>query len=250
LKRDKIYFASDLHLGAPDPAKSLKRERHFVRWLEEIRPQAQEIYLLGDVFDFWHEWKKVVPKGYVRLLGKLAEMTDEGIPIHYFMGNHDLWLKDYFPTEVGVSIHEKPEIKEWHGKTFYFAHGDGLGPGDKGYKFLRKIFTNRFLKWNFAQLHPNFGIGLANYFSRLSRKKTGHLDAVDYGDKEFLLIHTKEVLAQHPEVDYCIYGHRHYPKKQEVEHEKYYINLGDWITHFTYLEISAEGVELKTYPME
>lgn len=247
MSNKKIYFASDLHLGAPTPEKSLIRERQFVRWLEEIRPHAEEIYLLGDVFDFWHEWKRVVPKGYVRLLGKLAELSDSGIKIHYFMGNHDLWLKDYFPTEVGVQIHEKPMVREWFGKTFYFAHGDGLGPGDKGYKFLRKIFTNPFLKWSFARLHPNFGIWLAYYFSRMSRKKTGHLDAIDHGENEFLLIYSREVLAQHPEVDYCIFGHRHLPQTQELDHEKYYINLGDWITHFTYLEISKEGVELKSH---
>lgn len=248
-EKKKIYFASDLHLGAPDQASSLIREKHFVQWLEEIRQDAAELWLLGDIFDFWFEYTKAVPKGYLRLLGKLAELSDQGIPIFIFTGNHDLWMKNYLPDQIGAEIYRKPQIREFFGKTFFLAHGDGLGPGDHGYKFIKKVFTNPVCRWLFHRLHPNFGIGLANFFSRQSRKKTGHRDAIDHGEKEFLRIFTRDLIKEKPEIDYFVFGHRHLPQKLELEPDKFYINLGDWITHFTYLVCTEEGVELKHYPM-
>ncbi len=248
-KRDKIYFASDLHLGTPDRASSLIREKHFVRWLDMIKEDAQELYLVGDVFDFWFEYHKAVPKGYVRILGKLAELNDSGIPIHYFTGNHDLWQKDYFTTEIGARIYRDPIQRELMGRNFFIGHGDGLGPGDHGYKFLKKVFRNPVMQWMFHRMHPNFGIGLADYFSKLSRKKTGHKDAIDYGEEEFLTIFCRDRLKKEPEIDYFVFGHRHLPKDLELEPGKYYINLGDWISHFTYLCVSETGVELLRFPL-
>ncbi|MCB9230344.1 MAG: UDP-2,3-diacylglucosamine diphosphatase [Bacteroidia bacterium] len=246
----KIFFASDLHLGIPDPKRSREREKHFLQWLEMIRPQAKEIFLLGDLFDFWFEYKTVVPKGFVRILGKLAEIADSGIPIHYFSGNHDLWLKDYFPTELGIRIYKDPVEREFFSKKYFIHHGDGLGPGDNGYKFIKKVFSNKFLQWCFARLHPNFGIGLAGMFSRMSRNHTGEADKEDYGENEFLRIFSRETLAQRPDFDYFVFGHRHKPLHIELEPGKYYFNLGDWISHFTYLEAGPEGIALKRYPLE
>ncbi|MEM7036912.1 MAG: UDP-2,3-diacylglucosamine diphosphatase, partial [Bacteroidota bacterium] len=227
-----------------------RREKHCVRWLEHIREDAAELYLMGDVFDFWHEYKKVVPKGYVRLLGKLAELADEGVVIHYFVGNHDLWQKNYFTEQFGATIYHDPVVHKLHGKTFFLGHGDGLGPGDRGYKFLKKVFRNRLSQWMFHRLHPNFGIGLADYFSRQSRKKTGHKDAEDYGENEYLWIFAREELKKQPEIDYFVFGHRHLPMRRPLESDKYYINLGDWIGHFTYLVVDEKGVRLMRYPVD
>lgn len=249
LKRNKIYFVSDLHLGAPDRTSSMVREKHFTRWLDTIKGDARELYLLGDVFDFWFEYREVVPKGYVRLLGKLAELQDSGIAIHYFTGNHDLWQKDYFTTEIGIQIYRNPVRRKLIDWIFFIGHGDGLGPGDHGYKFLKKVFRNPVMQWMFHRLHPNFGIRLADYFSKRSRKKTGHADVIDHGEKEFLTIFCREMLKKEPEIDYFVFGHRHLPKNLELERGKHYINLGDWISNFTYLCVSEEGVELHCYPL-
>ncbi|WP_417590504.1 UDP-2,3-diacylglucosamine diphosphatase [Owenweeksia hongkongensis] len=244
----KIYFASDLHLGAPNYEESLKRERHFVKWLEEIRHDAAEIFIVGDLFDFWFEYKKAVPRGFVRVLGKLAEIVDSGIPIHMFTGNHDMWIFDYLPQEIGVTLYRKPIEREWDGKKFLIGHGDGLGPGDHGYKFIKKVFSNPFLQWSFARLHPNFGIGLADYFSKKSRAKTGDDDAVFLGEEnEWLVIYCKEVLKKE-HFDFFIFGHRHLPLNIELKPDSHYINLGDWIQYFTYGEFDGETMELKDYP--
>ena len=171
-----IYFASDFHLGAPNHESSLIREKSIVSWLYHIKDDAAEIYLVGDLFDFWFEYKRAIPKGFVRLQGKIAELTDKGIPVHIFTGNHDMWIFDYLPKELGVSLFRKPIEREFFGKRYLIGHGDGLGPGDRGYKFLKKIFANKFCQWCFARLHPNFGIWLADKSSKTSRAKTGTSD--------------------------------------------------------------------------
>src|SRR5476649_1355225 len=193
----KIYFLSDFHLGAPDYASSLEREKILVQFLEEIKQDAAEIFLVGDMFDFWYEYRKVVPKGYVRLLGKLAELSDSGIPIHVFTGNHDMWMSGYFEKELNIPVYHQPKVFEWNGKKFYIGHGDGLGPGDHGYKFIKKIFRNKLCQWMFGQLHPTWGLGLANYFSRKSRAKTGTTDDVFLGETgEWLIVYCKEILQK------------------------------------------------------
>lgn len=246
----KIYFASDLHLGVPDWERSLEREKHFVRWLDEVSVDAQEIFIVGDLFDFWFEYRKAVPRGFVRVLGKLAELTDRGIPIHLFTGNHDMWIFDYLPHETGVTLHREPIEREWNGKKFFIGHGDGLGPGDHSYKFIKKVFKNPFLQWAFARLHPNFGIGLANYFSRSSRAKTGSADEQFYGEEnEWLAIFSKEVLkAKH--FDYFVFGHRHLPLELKVGESSTYINLGDWIKYFTFGEFDGSKMGLQHYSNE
>ena len=243
----KIYFISDFHLGAPDAAKSLIREKKIVRWLDRVSKDASEVYLLGDVFDFWFEYRHAVPRGYVRLLGKLAELSDKGIKIHYFTGNHDMWVFDYLPKEIGAVLYREPIQREIGGKSFYIGHGDGLGPGDHGYKFIKKVFANKLCQWLFARLHPNFGIPLALYFSRKSRIATGTTDEKFLGEEnEWLIIHSKEILSK-KHYDYFVFGHRHLPLDVNLGPGSRYINLGEWITHFTYAVFDGTDFRLEKF---
>jgi len=241
----KIYFLSDFHLGVPDYESSLEREKRVVAFLDEIKNDAGEIYLLGDIFDFWFEYKSVVPKGFIRLLGKIAEITDAGIPVHFFTGNHDMWMFDYLPKELNVTIYKKPIIKEYNGKKFFIGHGDGLGPGDKGYKFIKWVFANPICQWLFARLHPNFGISLAQYWSGKSRVATENLKFLGE-DKEFQIIYAKErLLKEH--FDYFIFGHRHVPLDIRLSENSRFINLGDWIINNSYAVFDGNELELKYY---
>lgn len=242
--QQKIYFLSDFHLGAPDYEQSLVREKKVVAFLDSIKDSAAMIFIVGDIFDFWYEYKQVVPKGYVRLLGKLAELTDRGVAIHFFVGNHDMWMRGYFEKELNIPVYHHPKVFEWNGKRFYIGHGDGLGPGDHGYKFLKKIFRNPLCQWLFGLLHPTWGIGLANYFSRKSREKTGTSDQQFLGEEnEWLIIYCKEMLAKE-HFDYLIFGHRHYPIDFKLNENSRYINLGDWIRNFTYASFDGTDMQL------
>jgi UDP-2,3-diacylglucosamine hydrolase len=243
----KIYFLSDFHLGAPDHASSLEREKIIVHFLDEIKKDAAEIFLVGDMFDFWYEYRKVVPKGYVRLLGKLGELSDAGIPMHFFVGNHDMWMRDYFQKELNIPVCFKPEEFERNGKKFLIGHGDGLGPGDHGYKRLKKVFRNPVSKWLFGILPPRMGMGLANYLSRRSRAQTGATEEIFLGeDKEWLIIYSKEVLAK-KNIDFFVFGHRHLAIDHRLNETSRYINLGDWIHYFTYAVFDGEKMELRSY---
>lgn len=242
----KIYFASDFHLGAPNQEHSLEREKRIVRWLDTIKDEAEEIYLMGDVFDFWFEYKRAIPKGFVRIQGKIAELTDAGIKVHWFIGNHDMWIFDYIPKELGVELHTTEIQKTYNGKKFYLGHGDGLGPGDRGYKFIKKVFRNKVCQWMFARLHPNFGIGLANFFSRKSRASTGEKDETFYGEKEMLIQFCKERLKEE-HFDYFVFGHRHYAMEIELNDQSKYINLGDWINYNTYAVFDGEALTLQKF---
>ena len=243
----RIYFASDFHLGAPSYEASLVREKKIVAWLDHIKDTAQEIYLVGDIFDFWFEYKRAIPKGFVRLQGKIAELTDAGIPIHVFTGNHDMWIFDYLPKELGVQLYREPIQREFFGKKYFIGHGDGLGPGDRGYKFIKKVFANRFSQWCFARLHPNFGIWLASKSSQTSRAKTGNEDEKYLGDsEEWLVLFCKEMLEKE-HIDTFVFGHRHLPLEIKLNETSTYFNLGEWINYCTYLEVSSNGAELKTW---
>ena len=243
----KIYFASDFHLGAPDYESSLIREKRIVRWLDEMRKDATEIFLVGDVFDFWFEYKRAIPKGFVRLQGKIAEITDSGIPVHVFTGNHDMWIFDYLPKELGVRLYRAPIIREWNGKKFYIGHGDGLGPGDKGYKFLKKVFASSVCQWLFARLHPNFGIWLADLSSKKSRASTGTSDEVFLGEEnEWLAIYSREYLKKE-HIDYFVFGHRHLPLELKIGDNSVYYNTGEWINYNTYLVFDGKACELKKW---
>jgi UDP-2,3-diacylglucosamine hydrolase len=241
----KTYFASDFHLGIDGRLSSRQREQQMVRWLDDIRHDAEAIYLVGDIFDFWFEYRTVIPKGYVRLFGKLAELSDAGIPIHFFTGNHDLWMFDYFPKELGVTVHTKPIQQIIHGKHFFIGHGDGLGPGDKGYKLLKKVFTNRLCQWLFARVHPNLGIGLADFFSGRSRAANPGESTFLGEDQEWLLQYALRKSEQLPAVDYFIFGHRHLPINYDLANRRSrYINLGEWINYNSYAVFDGEKLSL------
>ena len=240
----KIYFISDFHLGAPDYESSLIREKKVVTFLDEIKHTASEIFILGDMFDFWFEYKNVVPKGFVRLLGKLAELTDAGIPIHFFVGNHDMWMSGYFEKELNISVYHQPKTFERFNKKILIGHGDGLGPADKGYKFLKKVFRNKVCQNLFGFAHPYIGIGVANYFSKKSRQKTGKTDEMFLGEQnEWLVLYSKKKLTE-AHYDYFVFGHRHLPLKINLSDKSTYINLGDWINHFTYAVLDNNSFEL------
>lgn len=243
----KIYFLSDFHLGAPDYESSLQREKRVVQFLEEIRKDAHVIFILGDLFDFWFEYKKVVPKGFVRILGKLAELTDSGIDIHFFVGNHDMWMNGYFERELNIKVYHEPKGFEFNDKKFMIGHGDGLGPGDHKYKMMKKVFRNRFSQRLFGMLHPSTGIGIADYFSRKSRAAAGEKDEHFLGEeKEWLIVFAKETLKKQ-QVDYFIFGHRHLPIVHSLNDDSVYINLGDWIKYNSYAIFEEGTVNLKYY---
>ena len=246
-KNKKIYFASDNHLGLPDSEASLVREKHFVSWLEEVRKDAAAIYLLGDLFDFWFEYKTVVPKGFVRVLGKLAELSDSGIPITFFTGNHDLWMRDYFQKELNINVYRQPITLTIGTTRFLIGHGDGLGPGDKGYKLMKKLFTNPFSQWLFRWLHPDLGVRLGQYLSKKNKLISGEEDVKFLGeDKEWLVTYSQKKLKEE-HFDYFVFGHRHLPLKIELNQNSKYINLGDWITHNTYAVFDGTTLNLKTW---
>ena len=240
----KIYFASDNHLGAPNLEESLVREKKFVSWLDTIKKDAEAIFLVGDIFDFWFEYNEVVPKGFTRTLGKLAEISDAGIPIHYFTGNHDMWLVDYFQKELNLTVHNKPKIFTINDKKFFVGHGDGLGPGDKSFKIMKKIFKNSFFNWCFRCVHPDLGIKLGKYLSNKNRLKSSLEDLKFNGNEnEWLTKYCKEKL-KNEHYDYFIFGHRHIPLEIELSPNSTYINLGDWITHFSYAVFDGHQVLL------
>ena len=244
IRNKKIYFASDLHLGLHSYDKSLKREKLFVQWLDEIKKDAKEIYLVGDVFNFWFEYRKVVPRGFTRFLGKVSEITDGGIPVHFFTGNHDIWAFDYLPEETGVILHRKPFLKEFNGLKFFIAHGDGLGPGNKNYKIIKKMYTNPLFQWLFARLHPNFAISIAHYCVRKSRYDIA--EQFKGEDKEWLILFAKKKLEREY-FDYFIFGHRHIPFDIKLNKKSRLINLGDWINNFSYAAFDGKDLKLKTY---
>ncbi len=243
----KVYFASDFHLGVPNKAQSLLREKKLVQWLSDIEKDAQHIFLVGDVFDFWFEYKTVVPRGYTRLLGKLASLADAGIQIHYFTGNHDMWTFGYLEEELGLKVYRNPIEVCINNQQFYIGHGDGLGPGDHGYKFIKKVFASPISQWLFARLHPNFGIGLANFWSGKSRAANGPIDEIFLGEeKEWLIIYCKEVLEK-KHYDYFIFGHRHLLLDVTLPSNSRYINLGDWFKNAHFGVFNGVTLQLEKY---
>ena len=246
----KIYFASDNHLGAPTAEESRPREAKFVAWLEHVSKDAAAIFLLGDLFDFWFEYKHVVPKGFVRTLGKLAQLRDRGIPVYFFVGNHDLWMDDYFEKELDIPVFRKPKEFVFNNRKFLIGHGDGLGPGDKGYKRMKKVFTNPLSKWLYRWLHPDLGVPLAQYFSVKNKAISGEEDVQFLGEeKEWLIQYCRRKLeTQH--YDYFIFGHRHLPLDISLQEDATYMNLGDWINFYTYGVFDGKELQLKEWKNE
>lgn len=246
-KGKKVYFASDNHLGAPTHKESRVRERQFVAWLDAIKKDAAALYLMGDLFDVWIEYKRVVPKGFVRVLGKLAALSDAGIPIYFFVGNHDMWMRDYFQTELGITVFYTPQTITLNNKVLYIGHGDGLGPGDKGYKRMKKVFSNGLLQFLFRWIHPDIGLRLAQYLSLKNKLISGDDDKVyDGPESEWLVHYCRKKLETQP-IDYFVFGHRHLPLDIELTKQSRYINLGDWIAYNTYAVFDSDTLTLSAW---
>ncbi len=243
----KVFFASDNHLGAPSAAESLPRERAFVRWLESIRGEAAAVFLLGDLFDFWFEYRRVVPKGFTRTFGALASLADQGIPVYYFVGNHDLWMNGYFEEELGIPVYNRPQEFQLGNRHFLIGHGDGLGPGDKGFKRMKKVFTNPVAQWFFRWLHPDLGVRLGQYFSVKNKLLSGSEDVRFLGEEnEWLVQYAKRKLAEKHR-DYFVFGHRHLPLEIALSNDSTYVNLGDWITYFSYGVFDGQTMRLEYF---
>jgi UDP-2,3-diacylglucosamine hydrolase len=241
----KVYFASDFHLGVPDRKTSLEREKKIIQWLEFIEKDAQIIFLVGDIFDFWFEYKYTVPKGFTRLLGKLAHLSDNGYKIVVFTGNHDMWMFDYFQQEFNIPVYHKPQSYIINNQKFFVGHGDGLGPGDYTFKFLKKVFRNKLCINLFGFIHPTLGMFIANTWSRKSR--VSQLKKEEYlGEGEWLLQYSREVERKEHH-DYYIFGHRHLPLDVEVSDQSRYINLGEWINFTSYGCFDGERMQLLNF---
>ena len=244
--KKNIYFASDQHFGAPNHKDSFIREQKFISWLNVIKNDAKTLFLLGDLFDFWFEYKKAVPKGFVRTLGKLAELKDSGIDIYFFVGNHDMWMNNYFETELNIPVFYDSKEFVFNNKKFLIGHGDGKGPGDKGYKRMKKIFTNSLSKWLFKWVHPDIGITIAEYFSQKNKLISGKEDVKFLGEENEWLVQYCKRKLQKNSYDYFVFGHRHLPMEINIEDAKY-INLGDWITYYTYAVYDGNELILKKF---
>jgi UDP-2,3-diacylglucosamine hydrolase len=245
MSASKIYFASDFHFGVPNYSTSREREDLVVSWLEEIRKDAAEIYLMGDIFDFWFEYDAVIPKGFIRFQGKLADLADSGIKITFFKGNHDMWMFDYFVKELGIQIISEELILERNGMKFYLHHGDGLGPGDAKYKILKKIFRSEFCQWLFARIHPNLGVAIARKWSKHSRLQNNQKEEFQDLEKEWLVSYSKELLLKE-HYDFLIFGHRHLPLDVQLGDSRY-INLGEWMNFNSYAVFDGENLELRYF---
>lgn len=250
----KYYFASDFHFGIPDLKSSKIRESLFIQWLDMVKVDAEEIFLLGDLFDFWFEYQTVIPKGYSRLFGKLTEITDSGIPVHFFKGNHDMWAFKYLEEEIGMKLYNGFLIRTIEGKKFFITHGDGLGPGDHGYKFIKKVFANRFNQKLFNWLHPDLGIRLALFWSGKSRyanieneKSEEFIKKYNDIESQRLAVFSRQILEKDPAINYFVYGHWHRPLKYPLSGSSYYIHLGDWLTHFSYGVFDGNDFEVKSF---
>ena len=244
-----LYFASDFHLGLYKQDVHKQEQKIIVFLNYAVSNGAKQIFLVGDIFDFWFEYKRAVPKGYFRLFYTFHQIVNSGIKITLFKGNHDMWMFDYLEKECGVEIITNELELEYKGKTFFIHHGDGLGPGDYSYKFIKKIFRSKLNQWLFSRLHPNFGLWLGELLSKKSRLAKSEFEKKDQymgDDKEFLTQFVQQMVIKKPDIDYYIFGHRHLPLNIAVGHA-HYINLGEWIHHNTYAVFDGQKMELKTW---
>lgn len=266
--RNKIYFLSDIHLGSVShlkkyensdlclvsPQRSKEKElypeheieRKVCRWIDSVKHNAKAIYLLGDIFDYWFEYKNVVPRGFVRFLGKIAEVTDLGVEVHFFIGNHDIWLTDYLQKECGMIVHREPLVCELYGKKFFLAHGDGLGDRSRSFKIIRAFFHSKVCRKLFAGIHPRWTVSFAHKWSSHSRE-TGKMADYLGEDKEYLVQFAKKQLEIAPNINYFMFGHRHILLDLQIAANSRVIILGDWISHFSYAAFDGERFTLELF---
>ena len=244
-----VYFLSDAHLGCRAIRHQRTQERRMVTFLDAIKTKAAAVYLMGDIFDFWYEYKTVVPRGYTRLLGKISELTDMGVEVHFFVGNHDLWMTDYLEKECGVVVHHEPVTMEIYGKEFYLAHGDGLGTRSRSFRFLRYIFHNRVCQVLFSCLHPRWALELGLTWAKHSQKKHQRQKPPRFmgEDREELLVYSRKYLETHNNINYFVFGHRHIELDYPLGEDNRLFILGDWINLYTYLKFDGEEISLHRY---
>lgn len=242
-----VYFLSDLHLGAPYFPDSRAAEIRVVRWLESIRHDAEVLYLLGDILDYWYEYRYVVPRGFVRFFGKLAQLTDSGVRVVWLIGNHDIWIRDYIPSELGVEVHDGSLVETIQGKRIFMAHGDGVGRLPLGFRFIRSVFRNRLAQWLFSGIHPRWTVPFAYSWSRHSRATGRAPDSVTHPALDHLKTFALDYLSSHPDTDYFLFGHLHIVVDEEIAPGTRLLILGDWITRFTYARMEAGEIKLKTF---
>lgn len=243
-EKGKIFFSSDFHLGLPAGTPPLEREKKVVAWLNSIAGDAKEIYLLGDIFDFWWEYRLVVPKGFTRLLGTVSSLTDSGIPVHFFTGNHDMWIGNYLSEECGMTLHTAPITSDFDGKKFHLAHGEGLGTKERGYKILLSIFRNKTLQKMYSALHPSIGVGIGHGWSLNSRLGKG-INKEFIGEENEDLIRYASGILENENIDYFIFGHRHLAMTYRLKQGSEIVFLGDWITSGNYAEWDGEKLTLR-----
>ncbi|MFT4686897.1 MAG: UDP-2,3-diacylglucosamine hydrolase [Neolewinella sp.] len=241
-----IYFASDFHLGVSARVSSREREDRIVAWLDDCwKKDAEAFYLVGDLFEFWFEWAEVVPRGYVRFFGKLAEIVDAGVPVHVFTGNHDMWFGDYLQQEIGIVMHRRPIRVELLGHQLLIGHGDGLGPGDYSYKRLKRLFEAKWARWLYTRLHPNIAMRLAFFFSGKSRSSQPPETKFLGPEQEWLVAYSERKLALDPDLNLLIFGHRHLPIDFELsDGQARYLNLGEWLYYQSYVRMDEREVKL------
>jgi UDP-2,3-diacylglucosamine hydrolase len=242
--KGKIFFASDFHLGLPSVTPPVEREKKVVSWLNAIAPEAKEIYLLGDIFDFWWEYRLVIPRGFTRFLGALSSITDSGIPVHFFTGNHDMWIGDYLSDECGLTVHTGPLIAVFDNKKFYLAHGEGLGTRNPFYKILLSIFHNRFLRVLYSSIHPSIGVGIGHKWSINSRLGKDHAREFLGEENEDLIRYVRAFLEK-DNIDYFIFGHRHLELKYTLQEGVEIVFLGDWIKKGSFAEWDGSVLNLR-----
>lgn len=244
-----VYFLSDAHLGSLAISHRRLQERRLVNFLDGIKHKATAVYLLGDMFDFWYEYRMVVPKGFTRFLGKLSELTDLGVEVHFFTGNHDIWCGDYLTRECGVILHREPLTTEIYGKEFFLAHGDGLGETDKTFQILRRLFHNKLAQRLFSMIHPRWGVSCGLQWAKRSRLKRPDGREPEYQgeDKEPLIIFAKEYLQTHPNINFFLFGHRHIELDLMLSRDSRAVILGDWINYFTYAVYDGETFFLENF---
>ncbi|MDR0686057.1 MAG: UDP-2,3-diacylglucosamine diphosphatase [Dysgonamonadaceae bacterium] len=246
MTKNSTYFVSDMHFGTDVFGSSVEREKRFVRWIESVRGNMKALYLLGDVFDFWFEYRHAVPQGFTRFLGKIAELSDEGVEVHYFTGNHDIWIYRYLPHELGVILHREPLTTNIDGKIFYLAHGDGLGDNNLSFRFIRGLFHNRACRYFFSLIHPSFGIWLALKWANHSRRKEFEHPAPYLGEeREPLVMYAKDYIRRYPEIDYLIFGHRHIMLDLMLNRRSRMMIIGDWLKYFSYAVFDGEKLALE-----
>jgi len=242
----KIFFASDFHLGLKAGGDPAEREKKVVKWLKTIAPDAREIYLVGDIFDFWWEYKLVVPKGFTRFLGTVSSITDSGIPVHFFTGNHDMWVRDYLSDECGLIIHTSPYTQTIDSKRFYIAHGEGLGSKNTGYRILLGIFHNKPLRFIYSMLHPRLGIGIGHKWSLNSRLGKGITMGFLGEEKEDLIRYSRSVL-ENENIDYFVFGHRHLALSHKLDQGSQIVFLNDWIRQGSFAEWDGKELNLRVF---